>query len=311
MATPIIDLYSKEELEKIIKESTSYVEVLQKLGYSTVHGNNPKIVKDRIQKYGISVEHFTSNTSPVKRCAENVFIKNSTASQSTLRRWFASGEYVEYKCSICGLGPVWNNQELTLILDHIDGDNKNDELENLRWVCPNCNQQLPTTGFKKLAAQKLQDTKGNIKQTKQNYCKECGKEISANATLCIDCYGKTHRVVQDRPDAQTLEQLLREENGNFSAVGRKYGVTDNTIRKWCIKYNMPHKTSDYSTKQNTVNTNKIAVSQISLDTNEIVAIYESIAEAKRQTGACKISEVLSGKRKTSGGYYWKKIQQDM
>ncbi len=35
---------------------------------------------------------------------------------------------------------------MTLILDHINGENHDDRLENLRWVCPNCNQQLPTTG---------------------------------------------------------------------------------------------------------------------------------------------------------------------
>ena len=35
-----------------------------------------------------------------------------------------------------------------MILDHINGDNKDDRLENLRWVCPNCNYQLDTTNGK-------------------------------------------------------------------------------------------------------------------------------------------------------------------
>jgi len=46
--------------------------------------------------------------------------------------------------------PEWQNKPLTLILDHINGNNKDHRLENLRWVCPNCNQQLETTGFKSI-----------------------------------------------------------------------------------------------------------------------------------------------------------------
>ena len=88
------------------------------------------------------------NRRPIKRTAANVFIENSTADQKTLRRHYFAGEYTEYKCSICGQEPIWNGKELTLILDHINGHNHDDRLENLRWVCPNCNQQLDTTNGK-------------------------------------------------------------------------------------------------------------------------------------------------------------------
>ena len=40
--------------------------------------------------------------------------------------------------------PIWNDKELVLRLDHIDGDNNNNVLENLRWICPNCDSQLDT-----------------------------------------------------------------------------------------------------------------------------------------------------------------------
>ncbi|MBP3801351.1 MAG: HNH endonuclease [Clostridia bacterium] len=79
-----------------------------------------------------------------------MFIENFTADQKTLRDWYLKGKYTEYKCDICGLEPFWNGKELTLILDHINGHNHDDRLENLRWVCPNCNQQLPTTNGKNI-----------------------------------------------------------------------------------------------------------------------------------------------------------------
>jgi len=47
-------------------------------------------------------------------------------------------------CAICGQNGEWNGAPLTLVLDHIDGDASNNERDNLRMVCPNCDAQLPT-----------------------------------------------------------------------------------------------------------------------------------------------------------------------
>jgi hypothetical protein len=41
---------------------------------------------------------------------------------------------------------TWRGAPLTMILDHINGVNSDNRPENLRWVCPNCNSQLPTYG---------------------------------------------------------------------------------------------------------------------------------------------------------------------
>jgi len=70
-----------------------------------------------------------------------------------------------------------------------------------------------------------------LKQKKVYLCK-CGNQKYRGATLCINCYKISQRKVE-RP---SYEQLLKEiKDTNYSAVGRKYGVSDNTIRKW-IKY---------------------------------------------------------------------------
>ena len=156
----LVDQYSKEELEEIVKNSTSMNEVIMKLGYSTHSGRTSDTIKIRLEKYNIDTSHFTRKT-PIKRTEENIFIENSTASQRTLRDWYEKGKYTEYKCSICGQEPIWQGKELTLILDHINGTNNDDRLENLRWVCPNCNQQLDTTGYKKMRVGILTKQKNN------------------------------------------------------------------------------------------------------------------------------------------------------
>lgn len=48
------------------------------------------------------------------------------------------------KCLKCGQGEVWNGEPLVLQLDHIDGDNSNNERSNLRCLCPNCHTQTTT-----------------------------------------------------------------------------------------------------------------------------------------------------------------------
>ena len=86
------------------------------------------------------------------------------------------------------------------------------------------------------------DIRKNKKQI--NYCKNCGKEISTDAELCIGCYGLSIRKVE-RPTANDLQIILKENKGNFTKVGQLFNVSDNTIRKWCKSYNLPFHSSDY------------------------------------------------------------------
>ena len=55
-------------------------------------------------------------------------------------------------CEMCGLGSIWNNEPLTLQIDHKDGNRKRNTLDNLRFLCPNCHSQTPTWGRRKIVA---------------------------------------------------------------------------------------------------------------------------------------------------------------
>ena len=81
------------------------------------------------------------------------------------------------------------------------------------------------------------------------FCPDCGKRVTKQGCRCIQCSHKTRYKIQ-HPDRETLKNLIRTMP--FVAIGKKYGVSDNAIRKWCDKYNLPRKVSEikkYSDKE--------------------------------------------------------------
>lgn len=73
-----------------------------------------------------------------------VMVENSTYARHALKRRLIDDKVIGYECKICGLGPEWNGKPMPLILDHINGINNDNRKENLRFVCSNCDTQLPT-----------------------------------------------------------------------------------------------------------------------------------------------------------------------
>ena len=80
-----------------------------------------------------------------------------------------------------------------------------------------------------------------VKNKKLFYCKNCGKEVSYKADYCPYCAALMKRHV-DRPTREVLKKEIR--NSSFAAIGRKYGVSDNAIRKWCVSYSLPSRKSE-------------------------------------------------------------------
>lgn len=72
---------------------------------------------------------------------------------------------------------------------------------------------------------------------KKRYCCDCGKELSDNKSIrCSACNHLKDRKVA-RPDRNELKNLIRGQT--FTSLGKKFGVNDNTIRKWCRGYSLP------------------------------------------------------------------------
>lgn len=119
-------------------------------------------------------DRIKSNAAAQQAAIDKFFKRNTYPGNKWLRK--ALREYVkmEYKCSTCGICD-WNGNHITLEIDHINGDNTDNRVENLRYLCPNCHSQTTTykgrnvnKGFVKVTDAELLEaykTEGNIRKT--------------------------------------------------------------------------------------------------------------------------------------------------
>ena len=143
--------WSDEDLAAAVRESTSFSEVGRRLGYTTSGGIH-RFVKQHIARLGLDTSHFAGQSwakgksfaGQRKRPLSEILVQNSTyMSTGRLRRRLIAEGLKVACCEMCGIA-TWHGKPLPLELDHINGDNMDNRLENLRILCPNCHAVTET-----------------------------------------------------------------------------------------------------------------------------------------------------------------------
>jgi Zn finger protein HypA/HybF involved in hydrogenase expression len=75
---------------------------------------------------------------------EEVFCTNSMMSTTNIKKRIIRDSILEYKCHECEIRDIWNGKKIVLQLDHINGINNDNRIENIRLLCPNCHSQTNT-----------------------------------------------------------------------------------------------------------------------------------------------------------------------
>ena len=132
------ELFSKDDLQKIVKESISFREVANKCGYSVTGGGSITSIKEMISYYNFDISHFlgqgwNKDNFDYSRFKNGQSIKVAAALK-------ALTNLRGHKCEKC-LNEFWNEAKIPLEIHHKDGNNLNNELDNLQLLCPNCHAQ--------------------------------------------------------------------------------------------------------------------------------------------------------------------------
>ena len=189
-------------------------------------GGNSQTVKQRLSDLGMDDKMHRLIESGKRQGAfrrgkhmsipiEEILVKDSTYSRSRLKQRLIEANLLPQRCAICNSPPEWRSHPMVLVLDHVNGDPKDNRLFNLRLLCPNCNSQTRTFCGK------------NKKRAVLCIC--CKAEISRRSTWCRSCAGKKAKTRIIWPNNEELVQMVK--NTSFSAVGRQLGVSDNAVRK--------------------------------------------------------------------------------
>lgn len=100
--------------------------------------------RQKINKYcSISCQHDYQYKTYIDNWKQGIETGNKGKLQTSGHIHKYILEKQDYKCSVCFISK-WNGIEITLELDHIDGNSSNNKEYNLRAICPNCHSQTPT-----------------------------------------------------------------------------------------------------------------------------------------------------------------------
>lgn len=238
--------FTEKAARQAIAQSKSWIESLRRLGYCP-SGGNPATLKKYAAIWNIKTDHFDPYAGVMARVRkprlplDEILVEHSTYSRSNLKQRLYESGLKQPRCELCDQGEMWRGRHMSMVLDHVNGVRDDNRLENLRMVCPNCAATLDThCGRSKETPPPLRNcarcgemfrAKHRTQRFCSRYCgmrRERGPQRSDRGVPCLE-----QRKVERPPYEKLLEEI---EATSYLAVGRKYGVSDNAVRKWVRFY---------------------------------------------------------------------------
>ena len=205
----------------LIKSSHSLCEVCRKAGIVPTTGNY-NTLKRVISDEDIDISHFKrlGGKAQKKMTVDEYLVEGSTIQSFKLKNKILAAGIKERRCECCK-NTEWMGMPINLELHHKNGNPRDNRIENLEILCPNCHSYTDTYGGK--------NQKMNIAEKKKTE-----KPVKMPV---IETKKNKKKKLFDLTPKKFLEDF--EKAGSFVGVGKINGVSDNAIRKWCKRNGFP------------------------------------------------------------------------
>lgn len=216
--------WTDENFIKSVQQSKTISEVLQYFGLPINQGHYNRSFHKTVKKLNLDISHLKSNNLKnfIKIPLNELLVHGIFRSTTSLKERLIKESLLINYCYNCNMQPIWDNKELKMHLDHINGDNTDNKLENLRLLCPNCHSQTETYCGAKAKKEK---------HAYKYVCKTCsGPKKNSKSETCVKCRSKLQPTKIEWPTTDIVLQMTKDIG--FSETGRKLGVSDNAVRKF-------------------------------------------------------------------------------